>query len=158
MLHIITLLAMATAIALGIYLAYFPYEEGFQYLAFILAILVPLIVLAIGVANDLRGLELPSRYGIWPMDTFLLGMAPNAMFLGFSDKCAFVFWVVPPPVYLLFADFLDVILKMMLVVEDYRSDKGVNLDTKVLKICHRVKVKDREEDEKQHTMKLRLPK
>ncbi|GJQ93257.1 hypothetical protein Tco_0004396 [Tanacetum coccineum] len=30
---------MATAIALGIYLAYFPYEEGFQYLAFILAIL-----------------------------------------------------------------------------------------------------------------------
>ncbi|GJQ96516.1 putative reverse transcriptase domain-containing protein [Tanacetum coccineum] len=30
MLHIITLLAMATAIALGIYLAYFPYEEGFQ--------------------------------------------------------------------------------------------------------------------------------
>ncbi|GKF85519.1 hypothetical protein Tco_0253346, partial [Tanacetum coccineum] len=38
---------MATAIALGIYLAYFPYEEGFQYLALILAILVPLIVLAI---------------------------------------------------------------------------------------------------------------
>ncbi|GKG62367.1 hypothetical protein Tco_0632271, partial [Tanacetum coccineum] len=31
----ITLLEMATAIALGIYLVYFPYEEGFQYLAFI---------------------------------------------------------------------------------------------------------------------------
>ncbi|GJU90103.1 putative ribonuclease H-like domain-containing protein [Tanacetum coccineum] len=30
---------MATAIALGIYLAYFPYEEGFQYLAFILEFL-----------------------------------------------------------------------------------------------------------------------
>ncbi|GKD01091.1 hypothetical protein Tco_1171365, partial [Tanacetum coccineum] len=28
---------MATAIALGIYLAYFPYEEGFQYLAMVLA-------------------------------------------------------------------------------------------------------------------------
>ncbi|GJQ95902.1 putative reverse transcriptase domain-containing protein [Tanacetum coccineum] len=49
MLHIITLLAMASAVALGIYLAYVPYEEEFQYLAFILAILVPLIVLAIGV-------------------------------------------------------------------------------------------------------------
>ncbi|GJY42873.1 hypothetical protein Tco_0431086 [Tanacetum coccineum] len=31
---------MATAIALGIYLAYFPYEEGFQYLAMVLAVLV----------------------------------------------------------------------------------------------------------------------
>ncbi|GJU49441.1 hypothetical protein Tco_1218996 [Tanacetum coccineum] len=49
MLHIITLLAMASAVALGIFLAYVPYEEEFQYLAFILAILVPLIVLAIGV-------------------------------------------------------------------------------------------------------------
>nr|GFB34846.1 hypothetical protein [Tanacetum cinerariifolium] len=36
-------------IALGIYLAYVPYEEEFQYLAFILAILAPVIVLAIGV-------------------------------------------------------------------------------------------------------------
>ncbi|GKA67063.1 retrovirus-related pol polyprotein from transposon TNT 1-94 [Tanacetum coccineum] len=41
MLHIITILAMATAIALGIYLAYFPYEEGSQYLAMVLAVLVP---------------------------------------------------------------------------------------------------------------------
>nr|GFB80234.1 hypothetical protein [Tanacetum cinerariifolium] len=40
---------IASAIALGIYLAYVPYEEEFQYLAFILAILVPVIVLAIGV-------------------------------------------------------------------------------------------------------------
>ncbi|GJS37707.1 hypothetical protein Tco_0536089 [Tanacetum coccineum] len=31
MLHIITLLAIATAIALGIYLAYFPHEEGFYF-------------------------------------------------------------------------------------------------------------------------------
>ncbi|GKC28005.1 hypothetical protein Tco_1035299, partial [Tanacetum coccineum] len=31
---------MATAIALGIYLAYVPYEEGFQYLAMVLAVLV----------------------------------------------------------------------------------------------------------------------
>nr|GEY27068.1 hypothetical protein [Tanacetum cinerariifolium] len=38
-----------SAVALGIYLAYVPYEEEFQYLAFILAILVPVIVLAIGV-------------------------------------------------------------------------------------------------------------
>ncbi|GJR14714.1 hypothetical protein Tco_0797366 [Tanacetum coccineum] len=43
MLHIITLLAMASAVALGIYLAYVPYEEEFQYLAFILAILVPIL-------------------------------------------------------------------------------------------------------------------
>ncbi|GKA77293.1 zinc finger, CCHC-type containing protein [Tanacetum coccineum] len=34
---------MATAIALGIYLAYFPYEEGFQYLAMVLAVLVQVI-------------------------------------------------------------------------------------------------------------------
>ncbi|GJT67005.1 hypothetical protein Tco_1018485 [Tanacetum coccineum] len=40
---------MASAVALGIYLAYIPYEEEFQYLAFILAILMPLIVLAISV-------------------------------------------------------------------------------------------------------------
>ncbi|GJY54281.1 hypothetical protein Tco_0445945 [Tanacetum coccineum] len=39
MFHIIMLLAMASAVALGIYLAYVPYEEEFQYLAFILAIL-----------------------------------------------------------------------------------------------------------------------
>ncbi|GJZ34266.1 hypothetical protein Tco_0580084 [Tanacetum coccineum] len=49
MLHIITLLAMASVVELGIYLAYVPYEEESQYLAFILAILMPLIVLAIGV-------------------------------------------------------------------------------------------------------------
>nr|GEW47416.1 retrovirus-related Pol polyprotein from transposon TNT 1-94 [Tanacetum cinerariifolium] len=48
MLHAITLFAIASAVALGIYLAYVPYEEEFQYLAFILAILVPVIVLAIG--------------------------------------------------------------------------------------------------------------
>ncbi|GJS14931.1 hypothetical protein Tco_0409403 [Tanacetum coccineum] len=48
MLHIITLLAMASAVALNIYPAYVPYEEEFKYLAFILAILEPLIVLAIG--------------------------------------------------------------------------------------------------------------
>nr|GFC20783.1 hypothetical protein [Tanacetum cinerariifolium] len=41
--------APASAVALGIYLAYVPYEEEFQYLSFILAILVPVIVLAIGV-------------------------------------------------------------------------------------------------------------
>nr|GEU58365.1 hypothetical protein [Tanacetum cinerariifolium] len=40
---------IASAVALGIYLAYVPYEEEFQYLAFILGILVPVIVLAIGV-------------------------------------------------------------------------------------------------------------
>nr|GFA77570.1 hypothetical protein [Tanacetum cinerariifolium] len=39
----------ASAVALRIYLAYVPNEEEFQYLAFILAILVPVIVLAIGV-------------------------------------------------------------------------------------------------------------
>nr|GFB45124.1 hypothetical protein [Tanacetum cinerariifolium] len=39
---------IASAVALDIYLAYVPYEEEFQYLAFILAILVPVIVLAIG--------------------------------------------------------------------------------------------------------------
>ncbi|GJU82301.1 hypothetical protein Tco_1284666 [Tanacetum coccineum] len=38
---------MATAIALGIYLAYFPYEEGFQYLAMVLAVLVQLKALVI---------------------------------------------------------------------------------------------------------------
>ncbi|GJY47358.1 putative ribonuclease H-like domain-containing protein [Tanacetum coccineum] len=43
MLQIITLLAMESAIALGIYLAYVPYEEDFQYLAFILAILALII-------------------------------------------------------------------------------------------------------------------
>ncbi|GJW47332.1 hypothetical protein Tco_0078978 [Tanacetum coccineum] len=48
---------MATAIALGIYLAYFPYEEGSQYLAFILAILVPYWLLKeanenLGIANQ----------------------------------------------------------------------------------------------------------
>ncbi|GJT35111.1 hypothetical protein Tco_0925530 [Tanacetum coccineum] len=46
---------MATAIALGIYLAYFPYEEGFQYLAMVLAVLVPVIILAIGVDLCLTG-------------------------------------------------------------------------------------------------------
>nr|GEX03782.1 hypothetical protein [Tanacetum cinerariifolium] len=40
---------IASTIALGIYLAYVPYEEEFQYFAFILVILVPVIVLAIGV-------------------------------------------------------------------------------------------------------------
>ncbi|GJR47215.1 hypothetical protein Tco_1315318 [Tanacetum coccineum] len=55
MLHIITLLAMASAVALGIYLAYVPYEEEFQYLAFILAILVPLISL---LGNTGEGLSL----------------------------------------------------------------------------------------------------
>nr|GFB67711.1 hypothetical protein [Tanacetum cinerariifolium] len=40
---------MPSAVRLGIYLAYIPYEEEFKYLAFILAILVPVIVLAIGV-------------------------------------------------------------------------------------------------------------
>nr|GFB43815.1 hypothetical protein [Tanacetum cinerariifolium] len=40
---------IASAISLGIYLAYVPYEEEFQYLAFILAILVPVIILAIDV-------------------------------------------------------------------------------------------------------------
>nr|GFB13109.1 hypothetical protein [Tanacetum cinerariifolium] len=40
---------IASAVALGIYLAYVPYEEEFQYMAFILAILVPVIVLTISV-------------------------------------------------------------------------------------------------------------
>nr|GFA22545.1 hypothetical protein [Tanacetum cinerariifolium] len=49
MLHAITLFAIASAVALDIYLAYVSYEEEFQYLAFILAILVPVIVFAIDV-------------------------------------------------------------------------------------------------------------
>nr|GEW74146.1 hypothetical protein [Tanacetum cinerariifolium] len=51
MLHVITLFAIASAIALSIYLAYVPYEEEYQYLAFILVILVPVIILAIGACT-----------------------------------------------------------------------------------------------------------
>nr|GFC77885.1 hypothetical protein [Tanacetum cinerariifolium] len=49
MLHAITLFAVARAIALGYDLAYVPYEDEAQYLAFILAVLVPVIVLALCV-------------------------------------------------------------------------------------------------------------
>ncbi|GJX40730.1 hypothetical protein Tco_0255720 [Tanacetum coccineum] len=52
MLLIITTLggSACARVALGIYLAYVPYEEEFQYLAFILAILVPLIVIREGLS------------------------------------------------------------------------------------------------------------
>ncbi|GJR72956.1 hypothetical protein Tco_0099919 [Tanacetum coccineum] len=57
MLHIITILAMATAIALGIYLAYFPYEEGSQYLVMVLAVLVPVNLSMLLRGSMLAGLD-----------------------------------------------------------------------------------------------------
>ena len=49
MLHIITIIAIAIAVAIGIYLAYAPHDEDSQYLAMVLAALVPAIVLSTGV-------------------------------------------------------------------------------------------------------------
>ncbi|GJZ16662.1 hypothetical protein Tco_0552785 [Tanacetum coccineum] len=48
-LHITTIVAMVSAIAIAIYMADIPYEEDYQFLAVILALLVPLVILAIGV-------------------------------------------------------------------------------------------------------------
>ncbi|GKD76700.1 hypothetical protein Tco_1339321 [Tanacetum coccineum] len=73
MLHIITLLAMASTIALGIYLAYIPYEEEFQYLAFILAILAPIIVLAIGVDLFWKEYILLLGEGLSQTSTLIIG-------------------------------------------------------------------------------------
>ena len=49
MLHIITFIAIVGAVALGIYIAYAPYDEDPQYVAMAFAVLVPAIVLSIGV-------------------------------------------------------------------------------------------------------------
>ena len=49
MLHIITIIAIASAVSLGIYLAYVPHDEDSQYLAMVLVVLVLAIVLSIGV-------------------------------------------------------------------------------------------------------------
>ncbi|GKA62219.1 hypothetical protein Tco_0761738 [Tanacetum coccineum] len=103
-----------------------------------------------------RGLKFESLHGGFPSRWESMGFCPiDASIRGgqglpsrFSDK--------DPSSFGLFLHS-GVPLFAYLMLKHY-NDKGVNLDTKVLKICHLVKVKDREEDEKQHTMKLRLPK
>ena len=49
MLHLITIIGIVSAVIFGIYLAYVPHDEDLQYLAMVLGVLVPAIVLAIGV-------------------------------------------------------------------------------------------------------------